>query len=79
MNNPIRMCIVCRERVSQKELIRLQCKDKTLISYTGFGRSFYICKNCIDSKKLYKSLSFKCKSKNLDEFRKKLKEILANA
>lgn len=78
MNNPIRMCIVCRIRLPQKELIRLQCHDKKIVLYSGFGRSFYICKNCSDSNKLIKNLSFRYKIKNLDELRKNLKEILSN-
>ena len=30
---PIRMCIQCRERLEQKHLIRLQCKEKQVIAF----------------------------------------------
>ena len=59
----IRMCITCRARDLQTDLIRLQCKDKDLILYTNFGRSFYTCKTCFNKKdkKLLKALSRACK------------------
>ncbi len=49
---PIRMCIICRKRIEQKKLLRLQEKDKRVVLYQGSGRSFYLCKDCIE-KKLY--------------------------
>ncbi len=50
---PTRMCIACRRRESQKDLIRLQLKDKRVTKYTGSGRSFYLCYKCAnDGKKL---------------------------
>ncbi len=63
MSNPIRMCISCRTKALQTDLIRLQCKDKMLMYYTNFGRSFYICQTCFDTKdkKLLKALSRACK------------------
>ena len=54
IKKPIRMCVVCRKRFNQKELNRLQCKDKKLIPFSGIGRSFYVCGNCINNKKLIK-------------------------
>ncbi len=65
MQKPIRMCIICRQRDLQKNLIRLQCKNKTLIRFTNVGRSFYICKECLnkEDKKLEKMLSNRCKQK----------------
>lgn len=63
MSNPIRMCINCRTRYLQTQLIRLQCKDRELVRYTNFGRSFYICHTCVQTqdKRLQKSLSRACK------------------
>ncbi|HHD77291.1 MAG TPA: DUF448 domain-containing protein [Campylobacteraceae bacterium] len=63
MNSPIRMCICCRQRFSQNELIRLQCIDKLLTPYHGTGRSFYLCRECSSKrdKKLLKALSRACK------------------
>ncbi len=61
---PIRMCIACRSRISQRDLIRLQCIKKEIIVYSKRGRSFYICKKClknIKKDKLAKSLQRYCK------------------
>ncbi len=45
-NEPIRMCIACRERDLQKKLIRLQQDNNNIIPYSGKGRSFYLCTVC---------------------------------
>lgn len=68
------MCIVCRERLLQKELFRLQIKDKQVLKFQGFGRSFYICQNCTqkDEKTLKKAFS----RHNKGEITPNLKEIL---
>ena len=59
---PTRMCIGCRIRLPQKELLRFSCKDRVIKKYIGSGRSFYICENCIkEAKKLKKNLSKICK------------------
>jgi len=58
---PIRMCIVCKNRFYQNELNRLQCKNSKLIKWEGKGRSFYICKECINDKKLIKYIANLCK------------------
>jgi len=55
------MCVVCKKRYAQNELIRLQCKNKELIFFSGVGRSFYLCKECINNKKLSKIISYLCK------------------
>jgi len=60
-HKPIRMCIVCKKRFYQEELNRLQCIDKKLVSFQGKGRSFYICGNCINDKKLIKYILRLCK------------------
>jgi len=74
---PIRTCISCREKQEKKLLMQLQCKDKKLMSFSGSGRSFYLCKSCLDdTKKLQKALYRHCKNK--DEYIVQLKEILAN-
>ena len=56
---PIRMCIVCRKRVEQKNLFRLQIKAGEVVKFTGFGRSFYLCELCAqkDTKVLQKAFS----------------------
>ncbi len=63
IKNVIRMCISCRTRYLQTDLIRLQCINRDLVLYTNIGRSFYICKTCFNTKekKLLKALSRACK------------------
>jgi predicted RNA-binding protein YlxR (DUF448 family) len=55
------MCVVCRDRLSQAEMLRLQCKENDVIKFSGMGRSFYICKDCINDKKLDKIIQKICK------------------
>ncbi|HIE35253.1 MAG TPA: DUF448 domain-containing protein [Campylobacterales bacterium] len=61
MIKPIRMCICCKKRFLQKDLLRLQCREKKITKHTGFGRSFYVCTKCLAEKRLAKSLSKVCK------------------
>jgi len=77
---PIRMCINCRVRLSQNDLIRLHCVDRVISPHNGKGRSFYICLTCLDNKKLKKSLSRECKANlgNFEQIVEQLKEIAAN-
>jgi predicted RNA-binding protein YlxR (DUF448 family) len=73
----IRTCVACRNKISQKLLNRLQCKDKKLISFSGIGRSFYLCNECLlDENKLEKALYRSCKNK--DDYIVQLREIFAN-
>ena len=75
MEISIRTCIVCRKKYLQKELNRLQCKEKKLITFSGIGRSFYICNDCLkDDKRVEKSLYRNCKNK--DNYIVQLREIL---
>jgi len=70
----IRMCIVCKKRDYQKNLLRFQCKNGKIIKFSKEGRSFYVCKECINSQKLVKLLSNKCNKQKID-IQKQLKEI----
>ena len=73
----IRTCVSCRSKFSQKVLNRLQCIDKMLTKYTGNGRSFYVCEDCLkETVKLEKALYRHCKNK--DNYMVQLKEILIN-
>lgn len=66
------MCIICRDRFEQNRLIRLQIKDGVLSEFTGFGRSFYLCKNCTKHNlKLIKILNnkFKLNLTNIEHVR----------
>lgn len=74
---PIRMCVSCRNRHEQNTLMRLQCKDASLESFNGIGRSFYICKVCLeDQKKVAKLLMRQCRSSEKEKLTNRLKEII---
>lgn len=78
LDYPIRMCIVCKNRFQQKELLRYQVKDKDIVVFSGFGRSFYLCKSCIfgNDKRLMGILKSRYKINSQDNSCvKKLKEI----
>ena len=78
-HQPIRMCVSCRERKSQHSLIRLQCIDETIKSFSGKGRSIYFCNLCIDDeKKISKALMRQCRSSQRDKLMSKLKEIITD-
>ncbi|AKF24325.1 hypothetical protein YH65_02135 [Sulfurovum lithotrophicum] len=51
------MCIICRSRHPQKSLIRLKQNGKEVIAFNGMGRSFYLCRNCVNDKKKLKGLA----------------------
>ena len=83
LKKPIRMCIVCRSKENKNSMLRLQCKSSKLIKFDGFGRSFYMCKECqnktlenIELKRIEKTLFRECKNK--DEYIVQLKEILTH-
>jgi predicted RNA-binding protein YlxR (DUF448 family) len=65
---PVRMCVLCRERSHQNELLRLQIDNGKLIHYKGFGRSFYVCSQCRNDEKRKKSFSkrFKIEKERID-------------
>ena len=71
---PIRMCISCRGRFLQGDLNRLQCKENNLVKFTGIGRSFYVCNDCINTKRFINYISKKC-NLNKDEIKKILEKI----
>ncbi len=77
MSKPIRMCICCRGRFLQKDLLRLRCENRKITKHTGIGRSFYICQGCLSEKKLAKSLSRVCKTDPKTALNM-LKEIIDN-
>ena len=79
-NEPVRMCITCREREPQQKLIRLQEKNSNIFPYTGQGRSFYICHGCCENEKKVKGLMkrFRLSSEDSEQFVKYLKELDKN-
>lgn len=60
------MCIGCRGRFNQKLLNRFKCEKSKVISYNGFGRSFYICEKCIKDKNIDKKIFRVCKNNKID-------------
>jgi predicted RNA-binding protein YlxR (DUF448 family) len=79
-NEPIRMCIVCRQRYAQKKLLRLQEKNNNLFPYSGQGRSFYLCDGCSGNEKKIKGLMkrFRLSKEDSEQFVKYLKELDKN-
>ncbi len=76
---PTRMCISCKERYPQATFERLQCVDGSLLLYSGSGRSFYLCKNCLfDEKKVLKALMRECRNGDKEKFTIRLKEIITD-
>ena len=79
-NEPIRMCIACRVRQLQKELIRLQQSRDNIFPYSGKGRSFYLCRICSQNEKKVKGLikRFRLSTDDSERFVKYLKELDKN-
>ncbi|WP_031348112.1 DUF448 domain-containing protein [Sulfurimonas hongkongensis] len=78
-HQPLRMCVSCRARDAQSKMLRLQCTDGSLERFKGYGRSFYLCNECILSeKKVTKALMRECKSPDRDRLINKLKEIITD-
>ncbi len=78
-HQPTRMCVSCRGRYPQNELLRLQCENGELSSFKQVGRSFYLCQSCLnEEKKLQKSLMRHCRSGQKDKLMNKLKEIITD-
>jgi uncharacterized protein len=78
LHQPIRMCVVCRERFAQAALLRFQCRNGVLEPYAHVGRSFYMCHSCVEHKKTPGQLSRQCKSGASIELMNRLKEIIVN-
>jgi predicted RNA-binding protein YlxR (DUF448 family) len=80
-NIPIRTCVACRSRLEQNVLLRLQSSNNSIISYSGFGRSFYLCGDCIENKRdlVVKKMLYYCGNKDKSFIKKNLEEIVVNA
>lgn len=77
-NRVQRMCIICKGRYLQHELIRLQNINSSIVWFQGINRSFYICDICIDLEKTIKILASRFKI-DKDKVNEDIREILANA
>jgi len=74
---PIRMCVSCRSREAQGNLIRLKHENKHVVVYDGSGRSFYLCSVCSKNQKKIKSLA-KRFGENEERLLKLLEELTNN-
>ncbi|WP_295700161.1 MULTISPECIES: DUF448 domain-containing protein [Helicobacter] len=70
-----RMCIKCRKRFHQKELLRLQSDGYSLCQFSGRGRSFYVCEECLTQPKTLQIILKINKLKPKQEHIVRLKEI----
>ena len=78
-NKPIRMCVSCRQRALQDNFLRLHCENGEVKAYKGFGRSFYLCKICLDDeKRLTKALMRQCRTSDKNKLMIRLKEIITD-
>jgi len=78
-HQPTRMCVSCRIREPQYNLLRLQCLNSELTLFNGIGRSFYLCQSCLsEDKKLIRVLMRQCRSSDKDKLMNKLKEIITD-
>ncbi len=58
-------------------MVRLQQESNQVIKYRGYGRSFYLCHDCINNTKKIKGLTKRFKQ-NEERFVKFLKELIKN-
>ncbi|WP_349636714.1 MULTISPECIES: DUF448 domain-containing protein [Sulfurimonadaceae] len=77
-SGPVRMCVSCRKREAQNQLLRLQCAERSLRPYSGTGRSFYLCPECFTAKQTAKALARQCKSGEIERLLNELKEIITD-
>ena len=55
-----RMCVCCRKKFLQNEILRFCIQENSLKVFDGKGRSFYACFSCLlESKNLDKILKIK--------------------
>ncbi|BEK37785.1 YlxR family protein [Campylobacter coli] len=79
-HEPIRMCIVCKNRYLQKSMYRFKHFQGELYKDFDFGRSVYLCETCIlsEGKVLQKAFFRSCKNLNTKITQQNLKEIVLN-
>jgi len=71
------MCLACRQRGARKSMVRLQQLDNEIVRYSGKGRSFYLCEECLNNEKKIKGLTKRFRL-DLERFIKFLKELIEN-
>ena len=77
MSQPIRMCIVCRNRYEKAELLRLQ-KGQDITHFSGVGRSFYLCKACLQQPNIDIKITKRFHLNSESNFFKLKKEFLSD-
>jgi len=77
MSQPIRMCIICRERYDQHKLLRLQKLDD-IVRFSGNGRSFYLCKACLQKENIDTVMTKRFKLQKESQFFNIKKEFLSD-
>lgn len=70
-----RMCVKCRCKFHQKELLRLQSDSVSLYKFSGEGRSFYVCGECLEHPKTLQVIQKINKLKPSENHALRLKEI----
>lgn len=70
-----RMCVVCRQKFLQSTMMRLCEEDERIEVFCGFGRSFYLCKECAEKPKSVERI-LKSRKLNTQENQHQLKEII---
>lgn len=70
----VRMCVVCRQRDLQKNLIRFKAIESALQLYDGSGRSFYLCCKCLLQHKTHQVI--KRIVKKADNLQEQIEEIV---
>ncbi len=71
------MCIACRTRESQHDLIRLQLQEGDVVSFSGTGRSFYLCHSCAHDGKRIRGIARRLGVES-DVLRTILKELITD-
>ncbi|CCM10939.1 DUF448 domain-containing protein [Helicobacter heilmannii] len=54
--NAMRTCVCCRRSFSQAVLLRFSVQEGRILPFSGVGRSFYLCRACLDNKNLLKQV-----------------------
>lgn len=72
--NSVRMCVVCRKRDLQRNLLRFKYLESHLTLYDGNGRSFYLCCECSKKDKIENNI--KRIVKKAQNIKEQLEEIL---
>lgn len=70
----VRMCIGCRNRFLQIVLLRLSCNEGQINFFSGSGRSFYLCCECLKQPKIEDKIA-KIKKLNAQN-KNQIKEIV---